>query len=202
MGARPGKFTEAELRRAIKVAKREDIDRIVILPDGTIRFTLTEVEKPVPVAMEFITQQHIDERRLPKDRVPRIYFVRLGRDRAVKIGFTTSLDSRLKAYRTGSSSIHLLVAFEGDRSVEKLIHRTLSEHRVERELFDWQVVDHFISILRYGGLGAALKYYEKPEPDAQWKSRRAYLAEYKKQKQDFDQRCADAVGQRRTAKGW
>jgi hypothetical protein len=203
MGRGPCRFTEADVRRAIKAAKREGLERVVFLPDGTIRFSITQAEKPVPVAMEFITQQYVDENRLPTDRTPRIYFVRLGRDRATKIGFTTNLQSRLKTYRTGSSSVHLLIAFEGTRDIEKQIHQTLSDHKVERELFDGREVDQFISILKYGGLGAALKYYQKPTiEESAWRGRNSYLAEYRQQKATFDERCSAAVAQRRADKGF
>lgn len=41
MGARPGKFTEAELRKAIKAAKREGAGLVEIKPDGTISVSLS-----------------------------------------------------------------------------------------------------------------------------------------------------------------
>lgn len=41
MGARPGKFTEAELRKAIKVAKAQGAGLVEIKPDGTIAVSLS-----------------------------------------------------------------------------------------------------------------------------------------------------------------
>lgn len=41
MGRRPSRFTEADVRRAIKAAKREGASAIEIKPDGTIAVSLS-----------------------------------------------------------------------------------------------------------------------------------------------------------------
>lgn len=41
MGRRPSRFTEADVRRAIKAAKREGAAQVEIKPDGTIAVSLS-----------------------------------------------------------------------------------------------------------------------------------------------------------------
>jgi hypothetical protein len=41
MGRRPSRFTEADVRRAIKAAKREGASQVEIKPDGTIAVSLS-----------------------------------------------------------------------------------------------------------------------------------------------------------------
>lgn len=43
MGSRPGRFTEADLRKVIKVAKREDASLVEIRPDGTVLVHLASI---------------------------------------------------------------------------------------------------------------------------------------------------------------
>jgi len=52
MGARPGKFTEAELRRAIKVAKSQGAGLVEIKPDGTIAVSLSPLNTEEPVGAD------------------------------------------------------------------------------------------------------------------------------------------------------
>ncbi len=62
--------------------------------------------------------------RLTNTRI--VYFIKVGR-RAIKIGFTTNLENRLKSFRGASAEqIEVLAVFPGDRHLEKRLHGLLA----------------------------------------------------------------------------
>lgn len=63
-----------------------------------------------------------------------IYFVRSGD--AVKIGFTSDLEARLRVLRTDTAGeIELLAVMEGDRREEARLHADFKHLRIKREWF-------------------------------------------------------------------
>lgn len=64
-----------------------------------------------------------------------IYFIKTGE--AVKIGYTTDIDTRLKAYRTHNPDITLLRIISGDKMVERYLHNALKAYRTTGEWFSY-----------------------------------------------------------------
>lgn len=68
-------------------------------------------------------------------------------EKRLKIGYTNSLDDRLRAYLTTNPDIILLQTREGDTSVETYLHRKFEKYRYKdsREWFYYsqEIIDHF-----------------------------------------------------------
>jgi hypothetical protein len=64
-----------------------------------------------------------------------VYF--LAADKAVKVGYTTHLRSRLAALSTANADeLRLVGVLPGDRALERLCHKRLVGHRVRGEWFE------------------------------------------------------------------
>lgn len=84
---------------------------------------------------------------------PTVYFIQTDRDDCVKIGYTSSLASRLRAYATHSSvEPRLLFSFPGDKGTERVLHKQFEHLRIEgkREWFrlDDEILS-YIEVLRH-----------------------------------------------------
>jgi len=66
-----------------------------------------------------------------------IYFIRYRKDLPIKIGFATSLHSRLKEINTYAPySIELIRAIRGNKGLEKKIHRLFKKYNTNGEWFE------------------------------------------------------------------
>jgi len=134
-----------------------------------------------------------------------VYFVEIGA--YIKIGFTTNLRSRLKSFLTSSPRVKLLLAIPGDRSLEKDLHRRLSDCRIDRELFsrDYRVTE-FVSNFEYGGLGRALQFLDRTDPAKHAKrreeERERRVAAARQSKAEKDAYFASLVAERKRTLGW
>ncbi len=77
-------------------------------------------------------------------------------DNPIKIGYTNNVKQRLAQLRTSThEDIKILATLEGDFSVEKKIHKSLSEYRVNREwfirdaAFDYMANNRDVEIIEY-----------------------------------------------------
>ena len=52
MSRTPARFTQSDVARAIRAAKKAGAGAVELRPDGTIRITIAEDKKPVPVEPE------------------------------------------------------------------------------------------------------------------------------------------------------
>lgn len=99
-----------------------------------------------------------------------VYFARIGKH--VKIGFSTNLPARIKAFQTSAVDVELLLAIPGNRALEKGIHRLLDEIKIDREIFhdDWRI-HQFIHNFEADGLERALSFLETSTPEARRRKR-------------------------------
>lgn len=76
-----------------------------------------------------------------------VYFLLFPASKQVKIGFTTQLEKRLRAYAThNAESFQLLKTIKGTISLEKDIHKKLQHYRAKKEFFHWcEPVETFIN---------------------------------------------------------
>lgn len=72
---------------------------------------------------------------------------------AVKVGYTTDLDKRIKAHRVSNPFIEFICSYEGSIEDEKLIHKKLSKHLKENctEWFNYyeKILDDIESCLEF-----------------------------------------------------
>lgn len=89
-----------------------------------------------------------------------VYFVL--QTNTVKIGFTKDVRARLKGLQTSTSiRLSLLGEVDGDRALERAIHRRLVQHRVVGEWFvDCDEVRHVINDVMKRGVEAVAEFYE------------------------------------------
>lgn len=67
---------------------------------------------------------------------PVVYFIQVGSDGPIKVGFTTNIEKRILGIRHGlPESAQLLATIPGGKKLEKAIHRGLSEYRMRGEWF-------------------------------------------------------------------
>src|SRR3989304_5316933 len=99
-----------------------------------------------------------------------VYFVVIGKH--VKIGFTTNLPRRLKAFMTTTLEVELLICIPGDRTLEQTLHKRLVDARAGRELFrrDWRV-QGFIDNYAYGGMARGIQWLDETTPQRQKQKR-------------------------------
>lgn len=65
-----------------------------------------------------------------------IYLIQCGEDGPIKIGYASSVDRRVRYLQTGSPhKLVVLHSFEGDKNVERALHRCFKEHRLTGEWF-------------------------------------------------------------------
>jgi hypothetical protein len=98
--------------------------------------------------------------RRPPEPESVVYFVRIGE--FIKIGVTTNLKQRVKAFRTGTAeNINVLLTVPGDRHLERALHALFNLDRAINELFhdDW-LVPAFIKIAKGGNYAAAIEHVE------------------------------------------
>lgn len=69
---------------------------------------------------------------------PVVYFIQVGKY-VVKIGYTTNLKQRLKAFKTSSliEDADVLLAIPGSRDLERIIHGMFDNLRIKNELFQY-----------------------------------------------------------------
>src|SRR5262249_40839827 len=94
----------------------------------------------------------------PTTVAPVVYLARIGKH--IKIGFTTNLNKRLKAFRGASAEqIDVVLTIAGGRDLERRLHRRFAQGGVINEFFrDEPVLWEFISITKDKGLAAAVEY--------------------------------------------
>ena len=88
----------------------------------------------------------------------RVYFVRVGKH--IKIGTTTNLKKRIKAFKGASAEqIEVLAAFPGDQKGEKYLHDLFRGSRIRNEFFRFDFeIGCFLSTVKEQGLHAALQW--------------------------------------------
>lgn len=157
------------------------------------------MKRPVP-----FTQAQV--RRAVKAVEPVVYFVEIGK--YIKIGFTTNLPKRLKAFLNSAPAVEVLLAIPGDMDLERRLHNILVESRVERELYhgkDYRVLG-FIRHFEQHGLDAALDYLEETTPEeraARKEASRLFHLECRREtKAEKDAYFASLVARRKERLGW
>lgn len=66
-----------------------------------------------------------------------IYFIQSGEAGRIKIGHSTSVESRLRSIQCASPQpVRLLAQAEGGPDFERIVHRILEKHRVHMEWFE------------------------------------------------------------------
>lgn len=134
MSRAPLRFTEADLRRAVKAAGSASLPMAAeILPDGTIRMV------PIEVHQE------------PKSIEPApsyVYFVQAMESRRIKIGFSAKPQYRLLDISTYCPEpVKMLGTMPGTSQDERTIHKKFAAHRVIGEWFrDAPEILEFIAI--------------------------------------------------------
>jgi len=91
-------------------------------------------------ALEQATKRHIKDHvrnskaTFPKTGKPVVYFVLVGN--AIKIGFTTDMQQRLKNFRYATTErIKFLVASAGDRELEARLHALFAASKIRNDFF-------------------------------------------------------------------
>lgn len=134
-----------------------------------------------------------------------VYFVQIGKH--IKIGFTTNLEGRLKAFQTSSADVDLLLSLPGDRALERSLHDKLSECRIARELFrrEYRVLA-FMSKYKRDGLAAALQFLDETDSAAiarrKAEDRVRRVAVARQTKAEKDAYFASLVAERKNRIGW
>jgi hypothetical protein len=83
--------------------------------------------------------------RFKKDRSTTIYFIRSVQGGPVKIGITDDLPSRLRTLQTAHAyPLTVIYSFRGRKSDEKMIHKALSNYRLNGEWFESEPVLEYI----------------------------------------------------------
>lgn len=134
-----------------------------------------------------------------------VYFVEIGKH--IKIGFTTNLNQRLKAFLTSSPDVDLLLAIPGDRALERKLHEKLEECRLAREMFrrDHRILQ-FIHHFEYGGIERAMQYLDMSTPAARAQQkvddRTERVAVARQSRAEKDAYFALLVAERKNRLGW
>jgi len=134
-----------------------------------------------------------------------VYFVAIGKH--IKIGVTTNLDKRLKAFLTSATQVEVLLTIPGDRALEQSLHEKLAECRIERELFhrEWRVLQ-FIHWCQHGSLEQAMEFLDRSDPAARARQKAEdhtrRVAEKRKTKAEKDAYFASLVAERKSRIGW
>jgi hypothetical protein len=143
----------------------------------------------------------------PLDAAAVVYFVKIGK--RIKIGFTTNLNERLKAFQGLSPEpINVLLTIPGGRKLETRLHQLFAEHRIRNEFFhDEFFLSSFINMAKQKGVATAFEWIERWQQE--WK-RRARLkaeefvrrvAEQRKTRAEEDAYYASLVGERKRTLG-
>jgi hypothetical protein len=70
-------------------------------------------------------------RALSVHRTSVVYFVQRSSDEAIKIGFTSDMERRLRELRKGASAVQLLAAIPGSKPSELALHDRFSVDRID-----------------------------------------------------------------------
>ncbi|MDE2107377.1 MAG: GIY-YIG nuclease family protein [Patescibacteria group bacterium] len=115
------------------------------VPHGTVKRWLHEgmpavrrvggVSKPRQVQIDPVVAEAWVNARYPNsisvNRTSVVYFVRRGSDGAIKIGFTSDIERRLRELRAETADTIVLVAvFAGDKKKELRLHERFAPHRL------------------------------------------------------------------------
>lgn len=105
-----------------------------------------------------------------------VYLVEI--DRRVKIGFTTNLKKRLKAFATTCPTVRVLATIPGDRALERRLLDLFDADKIQGEVFHANGdVRTFIERLELFDLAYAIKTIEEGTPG---RRRRATEASHEK----------------------
>jgi predicted GIY-YIG superfamily endonuclease len=86
------------------------------------------------MARKWIAEHHPNSVSFAREAL--IYVAQRDRDDAIKIGWTSNLERRLREVRKGQGCpVNLVAAFAGDKTVELKLHARFSATRVEGEWF-------------------------------------------------------------------
>jgi hypothetical protein len=105
-----------------------------------------------------MTHQIVD-RKFPTGEL--VYFIQIGQ--AIKIGFTTNLNERIKGFRGHSAeSVRVLALFRGTRELENRLHRLFAEARIRNEFFRGDhLIWSFIDIAKQRSIVDAIEWVEQ-----------------------------------------
>lgn len=82
-----------------------------------------------------------------KQRTGQIYFIQQGDDGAIKIGYSTNPEKRLKSLQTGSAyPLKMLLTIEGSEDQEKALHDQFAAYQLQGEWF--RPVDALLAAIR------------------------------------------------------
>ena len=135
-----------------------------------------------------------------------VYFAKIGKH--IKVGYSTNLQQRLKAFETTTAGeVYLLASIPGGRAEETRLHRALADTRIRGEFFhhDWRL-DTFIHTLKSEGAEAAWRFLDQSDPEQQRrraeKERLERIAAARKIEADKDAYFAALVAERKRVRGW
>lgn len=134
-----------------------------------------------------------------------VYFVRIGKH--IKIGITTDIDARIKAFQTTATFVECLLTIHGDRALEQRLHNLLAETRAARELFwpHWRL-NQFIDIVPYAGLDRGLQWLEETTPANRARKKtedyEVRIRARRQSKAELDAYYASLVAERKHRLGW
>jgi hypothetical protein len=135
-----------------------------------------------------------------------VYIIEIGK-RHVKIGFTTNLAKRFKAFETSALGVNLVLAIPGERGLEKKLHKLLSEQHFAREIFEYEWrIDSFVRYVKDYGLDRGLCFLEETSPqrraEIQKEQRDNRLLTVRLKKAEQDAYFASLVSERKNRLGW
>lgn len=122
MSRRPAKFTEAEMRSALKVAKQTygEGATIALMPDGALRLVPPSELEPPP----------------PKPNTDCVYFIHSEHGAVVKIGWSSNVHQRLASLNQYSPvPLTLTATFPGGLPDERKMHERFAHLRKHGEWF-------------------------------------------------------------------
>jgi hypothetical protein len=130
MSRRPARCTKADIKRAIEAAKEAGAHMAVeILADGTIQ--MVEASEAEADASHEVALSNY------RWREGFIYFIRSHRMGAIKIGFATDVEKRMRSLKTAiAGDIELLGTVAGNVDDERALHDRFSAYRISGEWFE------------------------------------------------------------------
>lgn len=142
----PAGAVESLLKSGVRVSERElrakarrlgcyrEIGRAMFFTEDDLAVLM--IRDPQKSLAEWLVDQEAAEAAFQgqSNRNGVVYFVRSGD--AVKIGFTTDLESRVKAFRTASpEEFDVWMTIEGSARLERYFHRMFAGDRIRNEWF-------------------------------------------------------------------
>lgn len=136
-----------------------------------------------------------------------VYIVSIGKN--LKVGYTTNLGQRIKAFRTSTAEeIEVLATFPGGRKEERRLHDSLAESRMHTGEFfhrDYRI-NNFIDFINAGDLEKAWRWLDETHIDRRRRrraeERQARVAARRQTKAEFDAYIAGLVAERKRTLGW